>query len=789
LAKEDPLFAALETGQPPLNRGPVRVTFEQVPYYSYSDDVDNEAPRFSAIVDFSEKEYVHIDKNSNTVIVGDGGTYSTSLANCLPRLKITHSCGFNWPCPAVRNLIITVGPKFGIDDVVGALPETQRRDRVTFTELKPDQSVSVSISERGDIARPDSPSTFEQLSGILGTSVWEGMELVLLAPLIIFALSQTNRKSLDSVSRAVVSIIILSMACGSLFFWLSGYSFFSEGFYLILSWLRERIFPFVDPLLIENAVAIFTILSLTFLVLLSVFVLLPLALSMLVARSCSQDISRNASILVVTVACGPLVVAAVIQSSAKDLLSLQEVVMAIIVFVLPIMVTTVLMGARRNPILLSALVGILTALFATNMFPNGELSVVMLVLSFTLVAIPVCLLSVRKRLVKTAFLPVLVEVVGVIVLALLGFWHVLEGDSISLYTIGTPTLASPILVTLELALFILIISVMVGKSPATFASDVIMTDRRYVVMILTFFTLIVAGFEFLGIMLSTLLFGFLVIRTGDNGNDLWNVSGPMHRRLIAREARRLIIFKVSRDHARDGKRRMSEGAYDLREFDRNQRIFDRQSDPRQPSGIIQHVSLPEAALGSGGGFTASQNARTASIFALVVCLPTILPELADGWELIPYYSLSLLGTFRWVIYACIFGYYYPAVRGSTPTSKSLVLFVAVAIPEIMWLTASAPTISEFMLPATVLLGQAVVLCFGLGLFWERRLVHAAGMGWGRIRDFRALQGLASPVITIMIATAITIATGLLGTTITSNVQTPDSPNTRGTPPTTEIGPR
>ena len=107
----------------------------------------------------------------------------------------------------------------------------------------------------------------------------------------------------------------------------------------------------------------------------------------------------------------------------------------------------------------------------------------------------------------------------------------------------------------------------------------------------------------------------------------------------------------------------------------------------------------------------------------------------------------------------------------------------------MWLTASVPTSSEFMLPAAVLLGQSIVLCFGLGLFWERRLVHAAGMGWSRIRDFRALQGLATPVITIAVATAITIATGLLGATITSNVQTPDSPSQPVAPPTTVIGPR
>ncbi len=254
------------------------------------------------------------------------------------------------------------------------------------------------------------------------------------------------------------------------------------------------------------------------------------------------------------------------------------------------------------------------------------------------------------------------------------------------------------------------------------------------------------------------------------------------QRLVEREARRRILFKVSRDHARDGKRRMSEGTYELREFDRNQRIFDRRADPRQLSGIAQNLSLPEAALGSMGGFTASQNARVASIFALVTCLPAMLPELVGVWASLPEATVVTLGTFRWVIYACIFGYYYPAIRGATPASKSLVLFVAVAIPEVVWLMSDELTMNELMLLVTARLGQAAVLCFGLSLFWERRLVQAAGLGWGRIRDFRALRGLATPVITVAIAAATTVATGLAGATLTSIVQPPEDPSQTPAPP-------
>jgi len=384
--------------------------------------------------------------------------------------------------------------------------------------------------------------------------------------------------------------------------------------------------------------------------------------------------------------------------------------------------------------------------------------------------------------------------VGGFELVLLSYWY-LEEMSYFPYSsdIYEPVQwAALILFTLELGLFVLLVSMMIGRtSIAVSVGASIMAERRGVVMILTLLCTFVSTDGFgdptlgsaLGVALSTLLFSLLVIRrSADAPCDLWNISGSAHKRLVEREARRRILFKVSRDHARDGKRRMSEGTYELREFDRNQRIFDRRADPRQPSGIAQNLSLPEAALGSIGGFIASQNARVASIFALVTCLPAMLPELAGVWASLPEATVVTLGTFRWVIYACIFGYYYPAIRGATPASKSLVLFVAVAIPEVVWLMSDELTMNELMLLVTARLGQAAVLCFGLSLFWERRLVQAAGLGWGRIRDFRALRGLATPVITVAIAAATTVATGLAGATLTSIVQPPEDPSQTPAPP-------
>ena len=790
LSKDAPLFTALETGrlssiEPREFLGDVVVG--ESSYNPASNTVEPGTLRRLPL----DLDSVRIDKNSDTAIVSYRYDGQISSDICYGSLWIEYRCDESQYCPSNRAFTLTVGPALGIDHVVEGLADIQRRDRAAFSGLKPYQDVVVTISLRDHTVRTDT-GTIEELVDVLSTQGQDDVApYALLVPLVILSLSRTKRNSLDTASRITTSVVIYSMACALLF------ASFLDEVYSLTNWQ-----PIEDAADVLGSVFEISTPSLALLILVSVFVAFPLTLSILVARSRDWSINRGIWILIIFVACGPLMVAAVTRALLWDVLSPQEVVLVAIVIILPIMVIIALRGIRWNLMLLSALAGILTAIFATSIFPDEELSSGVLALSFPLVAIPLCvlILSDRRPTTRVALPFVLATMVGVLDLVLVSFLYLEVLSDFPNVNIYEPAeWPVPILLTLELGLFVLLVSMMIGRTfTAASVGSAMMEDRRGVVMILTFLCAFVSTDSLedptlgstLGVALSTLLFGFLVIcRSAYAQSDLWNVSDSAHKRLVEREARRRTLYKVSRDHARDGKRRMSEGAYELRDFDRNQRIFDRRADPRQLSGNAQKVSLPEAALGSTGGFTTSQNARVACIFALVACLPAMLAELVGILVYLPEATVVSLGIFRWVIYACVFGYYYPAVRGATPTSKSLVLFVAVAIPEVVWLMSEELTTNEFMLLVAARLGQAAVLCFGLGLFWERRLVQAAGLGWGRIRDFRALRGLATPIITIAIAVATTVATGLAGATLTSIVQPPEDPNQTVAPAPPGRGPK
>lgn len=773
LDTNDSLFTALQTGTPSLANHPLtRLT------------VGSGTSSVQKVIS-SEQDAIRTVQNSSTATV----IYRTNSVNpsvtCSP-LEVEYVCSNIKGCPSMRSLALTVGPGLRIEHIAEGTPEIQEDNRVTFIDLAPHQDIKVSLGAR-DRAALTYPTVFDKSLDFLDdepsglTSVEFILSVILIPPLVIFALSRIRREFLDKGTRVVAAAAICSTAL-----------------MLVILSLGEALYesnapdfiPTLPEYVLETAVP-----PLALLALLSVFVALPLTLSILVARRRKPPISHSSWILITSIAAGPTTVVAVTESS--DHLGLKELTLAIVVAVLPILMVVVLVGASWDLIMMSAVVGFMTALFTATMLPGGRINGPVLVLAFSLMAIPLCALSAGRRTGGAALPAIIVTTTLIVELSWYSYWLYDELDHSGVAILDASIWAAIILQVLELGIFLLLVSAMIEKP---LFDNAITADGRCIVMYLSlicasvnyFFDFVLVGIV-LAVALSTLLFGFFVIRDlPDPQGPLWQISTVAHKRLVAREARRRTLFKVSRDHARAGKGQMSEGTYDLRVFDNNQRVFDQQSDPRQSSGIARHLSLPEAALGSVGGFTPRQNARAASAFALIVFWPVILSELAAVWSdelLVP---LGVIKAFRWVIYACIFGYYYPAIRGTSPTSKSLVLFVAVAVPEITLISTQVAadvsgrlTIGELVLPAAVRLGQAAALCFGLGLFWERRLVQAAGLGWGRIRDFRALRGLVTPVVTIVIAVSTAIATGIAGATLTSIVQPPDSPRLTVAPPTPE----
>ena len=768
LAREDPLFTALQTGT--LSITPSGYLGELS--FDYGS---------SSYHPGSRQDAIRMDESSNTATVIYETDSRISSNQCSRQPEIEYAC--NEHCPPIRSFTLTVGPEFSIRQIAEGTPDSQGDDRVTFIDLAPQQDVKVSLQVR-DASALTYPSVvddvFELLDEEILTDDYFLPSVILIPPLVIFGFSRTRRDYLDRGSRIAALVAI----CLTAFMHAIGILFIV--YYVDLSVLLVY--------------AIGTALSLLgLLALLSIFVALPLTLSMLVYKRQNIAISRSFWTLLATIASGPAAVVAVTQSG--DYLDLHEFILLVIVVILPILMIAVLFGVKWDRMMVSGAAGFLTALFATSIFPGNRMNILTLLLAFSLLAVPLCALLAGRWTMRAAFPSVVVIMSMTVELAWFTYLYYDEVWSVSGASYYDFIWPAFILQVLEFLLFFLLIFSMIGRSSAVASvSSVVTADSRCIVMYLL---LVCMSFNYilygpnvgmlLAVALSTLLFGFFVIcESPDTQGALWSMSNSTHKRLVAREARRRTVFKVSRDHARAGKSRISEGTYDLHEFDEKQRIFDQQSDPRQSSRVARDISLPEAALGSVAGFTPRQNARAAVVFALIVCLPVVLPELVRLWFEGPSANLVAINTFRWIIYACIFGYYYPIIRGTSPTSKSLVLFIAVAISEIMLLSgqlAAASTgelgIDEFVLPAFLRLGQAVVLCFGLGLFWERRLVQAAGLGWGRIRDFRALRGLATPIVTVAVAAATTIATGLAGATLTSIVQPPDDSRPAVPAPTLE----
>lgn len=762
LAREDPLFTALQAGTPPIGSqyplGDLRLDYGS--FYFHPS---------------SQQDAIRMDKDSSTATVIYEIDSTIPSGQC-SSLEIGYAC--TEYCPPIRSFTLTVGPELSIGNISEGTPDSQGDDRVTFISLAPQKDIKVSLDVR-DPTAVTYPNVVDDIFELFDEEIETDPILLLCAilipPLVIFGFSRTRREYLDRGSRAAASVAICSAV---LIVVTLGLDY----------WLPVGVnVPSLVPALFETAFP-----SLVLLALLSIFVALPLVLSMLVARSHNPVINRSFWILVVSIASGPAAVVAVIQSG--DYFDLHELTLAIIVVILPILVIAVLFGANWDLLMASGAVGFITALFATSIFPGNRINILTLLLAFSLVAAPLCALSAGRLTERAAFPSIVMTMMLTVELA--WYTYLIYDDEFGVYYASYIDFmwAAFVLQVLEFFLFFLLIGAMIGRSSTVASvSSVITVDGRCVVMYLLFVCTSVNYILYsynvgiiLAVVLSTLLFGFFVIRESpDARGALWGISNATHKRLVTREARRRTVFKVSRDHARTGKSRISEGICDLHEFDKKQRIFDQQSDPRQSSGIASDVSLPEAALGSVAGFTPRQNARAASVFALIVCFPVVLPELAGFWLEGPSAGLGVISTFRWIIYACIFGYYYPIIRGTSPTSKSFVLFMAVAISEVILLSGQLGStgelavggelaVDELVLPVALRLGQAAVLCFGLGLFWELRLVQAAGLGWGRIRDFRALRGLATPVVTVAIAAATTIATGIAGATLTSIVQPSDN---------------
>jgi hypothetical protein len=200
------------------------------------------------------------------------------------------------------------------------------------------------------------------------------------------------------------------------------------------------------------------------------------------------------------------------------------------------------------------------------------------------------------------------------------------------------------------------------------------------------------------------------------------------------------------------------------------------------------VALRLVALGTGGGNNAWRNGVAAAVLLGVLSLPWLVYYLP--WRLDLEHSLTLdmdfilpgLGVavpmaLHWPLYGFVYGYVYSWLRGGTPLGKAL-CFMAVVLPcELAQLLHQEMEPGEFRFLVLFAVGHCLVVFLLLGLYWEARLVRAAGLRWGQIRDFRSLSALAVPATTVFVAVVTALVTAFMGVLVTP------PPDPAGTQPT------
>lgn len=117
---------------------------------------------------------------------------------------------------------------------------------------------------------------------------------------------------------------------------------------------------------------------------------------------------------------------------------------------------------------------------------------------------------------------------------------------------------------------------------------------------------------------------------------------------------------------------------------------------------------------------------------------------------------------RWVVYGFIFGFFYPMLRGHTPTMKAWWLALALMPTELVLAWISNYDVQ----PGTLLLAAGENLAFFLVLAaaWEIRLVARSGIAWTDVRSLRGARGVLAPLGAVAVA-AVTAAVPILTSTV------------------------
>ncbi|MEU6784385.1 hypothetical protein ABZ912_34745 [Nonomuraea angiospora] len=252
----------------------------------------------------------------------------------------------------------------------------------------------------------------------------------------------------------------------------------------------------------------------------------------------------------------------------------------------------------------------------------------------------------------------------------------------------------------------------------------------------------------------------------------WLLSGPRpvltepasqeeHRRLIRAALHKRLLLVAEQELYRVGRGSIGSGEMSMTDFDERRDALE--------EALRQHGRHPETAFATAAGCTPWHNGVHAFAVSLLLSLPfAIVYGWPDGTDL-----TSFIFDARYLItlpaFGFLFGYFYPRLRGTQPMTKALHLIAAALLTELSGYlsTLVEPDIGAFdkVQVVGIVVGQVTMVCVGLGLYWEWRLMHLAGEPWARVRNLRSIRSLAAPTLAIVVAAGTTAATSAAGQTV------------------------
>ncbi|NUW45356.1 hypothetical protein [Nonomuraea rhodomycinica] len=238
-------------------------------------------------------------------------------------------------------------------------------------------------------------------------------------------------------------------------------------------------------------------------------------------------------------------------------------------------------------------------------------------------------------------------------------------------------------------------------------------------------------------------------------------SPDEHRELIRAALHKRLLLISEQELYRIGRGKIGAGEMTMEDFDERRHALE--------EALRLHGRDPETAFATAAGCPPWVNGVYGFVVSLLLSLPfAFLYGRPNGVDL-----SSFVFDMRYLLalpaFGFLFGYFYPRIRGTQPMTKALYLMAAALATELSGYlsTLVEPDIGglDKVQVVAIVGGEVALVCIGLGLYWEWRLMHLAGEPWARVRNIRSVRSLATPLLAVLIAAVTTAATSAAGQTV------------------------